>query len=466
MNPVRARTGGGKTKSHNIKRRQSIINRLKIFRVSNGVKAGAGENKKVSLLGLLVVVVAAALLPAWAYADSQPYFCSSSYAGTSCANGGVSPIPGAIVTGGEFNRSASTNCSTTDTATANYPGYQAPVYSNLSGTQNIGGILANGSGINGSHTDVMALSLGNIGTDPGPSPTGVKNFSTGLPGNPNSPYSLSFANSPDAGYPVGYTGGLFSGNTTTPTAYCIPDYYDAFKPSSFSAIACNGYIFQTQAPPSPPSSVVYAFTEPNPASCAVNVATNGSGPSSLKIVNSGTTPQSMTVFLNGNLYIPKNIQVQYWGADNLNDPSTGTGTKLVFVVLGNIYIAPTVSRIDGWYIAQPNPLIPNSGNIYTCYDNTVTSKGVLVAPTGTPDDSWIYNNCSINKAGNSALTVNGALTAQNIVLNRITSNSGGLSGPTEFFNYTSGMNLGGPFFSVNTTTGVTIDSVVDLPPIY
>ena len=70
---------------------------------------------------------------------------------------------------------------------------------------------------------------------------------------------------------------------------------------------------------------------------------------------------------------------------------------LIVVAKGDIFISPSVSKMDGVYVAQPDlPSNPNSGSIVTCHDSTPA------------DDNDLYNTCK------NQLRVTGSLIARKI----------------------------------------------------
>jgi hypothetical protein len=216
--------------------------------------------------------------------------------------------------------------------------------------------------------------------------------------------ALSFSNV-NAGSPTisDFWGGNLEGQASG--AHCIPNYYDNFidmagatKYGSSRTIVANG---------------------------------------STKTVSAGSKE---IIFVEGNAYIGGNIQYAAHTMDNI--------PKFALVVKGNIYIGPGVTRMDGWYIAQPNG--SSEGEIWTCHDGAAK-----------PTDQWMRTNCGTN------LTVNGALTAAHVYLGRIAGNLGGASAET--VNFSSEMVLGGEFFEgSNAEEGSTgaIQSLVNLPPIF
>lgn len=244
---------------------------------------------------------------------------------------------------------------------------------------------------------------------------------------------LSFANS-ISGSIANYAGGAFEAANLTPSqhlyAHCIPDY---FTTKQNSPTTYNG-----------------------------NVSTYGGLNGQYIFNNAGTTimnsvpvsigaGQKITFFVNGDAYIGGNITYTS-GYNETNVP------KFALVVKGNIYIAPAAFRLDGFYIAQPKTGVADSGNIWTCHDNSAT------APTG----DWLNNNCKVN-----SLTVSGGMVAKQIQLVRVKGDvatatpneSAAVTGAAEIFNYTPEMVVGGGFFNQTNTFG-KIQSLVNLPPVF
>src|SRR5579871_5735202 len=232
------------------------------------MRAAAGKNKKPALFSLVVVLISLLLVPSWAYADTFPFFI---------VNADTSPYGSAgVFAGGGYSSGPSTACNPLSD-----PGYGSPVYPTDLSTGNAkkGGILANGNNPQGSHSDLAAEALGLIDTS-----GSNEDFSTGLSSGPSTvPYSLSFANTGDANYPAGFTGGLFTGGTGS--ASCIFDYYDAFKPSSTTS-----------------GSSITAATIPNG-----NTLYNG--PLTVNQSFTSVFPQghNSTVFVNGDLIISHDL---------------------------------------------------------------------------------------------------------------------------------------------------------------
>jgi len=157
-------------------------------------------------------------------------------------------------------------------------------------------------------------------------------------------------------------------------------------------------------------------------------------------IPSGPSGKHLTVFVNGNVYIP---------APGITFASEGPWSSVSLipsfnlVVEGNIYINSSVSKLDGNYIAQPLPgTSPAQGGIINdCYSSATTPAGPVVCA------GW-------------ALTVNGSFTAYGIQLDR---NFGSLGNkePAEIFNYGPGTWLGGPI----TSSPEPFNAVNNSPPI-
>ena len=160
------------------------------------------------------------------------------------------------------------------------------------------------------------------------------------------------------------------------------------------------------------------------------------------ILNKSTIPsgKDITLYVNGNVTIKGNIKYSTPSPSKLSDIS-----QFRLVVQGNIYIASSVTEIDGIYIAQPVPNIKNnilySGYIYTC------SSGA---------SSIMYQYTCKN---NNQLTVNGALSASNIKLLRPFGNIG-TTGPAESINYSPLVWLP----DINNGS-LQVDKIESLPPV-
>ena len=158
---------------------------------------------------------------------------------------------------------------------------------------------------------------------------------------------------------------------------------------------------------------------------------------------SGQIPANrrITLVVYGNAVIDSNII--YGAYANMDDAPNVT----IIVDGGNLHIAYPVTRLDGFYVVKPEGVA--DGTLSTCSD---LEGGNWV---GTIDPAL----CS------SVLTINGAVSAKNIQLNR-TANS--LSGaPTEVFQFSPEVWAGG---LLNCGGDITLcsaadDYLVSLPPV-
>jgi len=374
----------------------------------------ASVPKKISKLGGAIALIVGLLITqvGLVFADSKPYFIANE---------------GDIFAGGWFLQGS--NC---DTNKPNTGTYQAPDFGSLSTTRYRGAIMSftDSNSRVGASSNIGAFSLGLIeGSNPiDPSPTPSRyGFYTGL----SSTSALSFSNYDNYAqvYPNPFWGGLFNGGGAE-VAHCIPDYWvkqssapAATPAGSFSLAAANGkYTLNAGASP---------FIIPGGT---IAPGAPGSG-------------RNLTYFIDGDVYI--NDDIVYgtpYNAENV--------PKFALVVRGNIYVAPGVDRLDGWYIAQPNG--SNDGQVWTCHDGTTLNNSPL-------SDLWVRTNCG------GALTINGALTARRVNLLRIAGGLGSVSPGTsaEVINYTPEMVIDGPFFNASSaTTGGGIQSLISLPPVF
>ena len=179
-------------------------------------------------------------------------------------------------------------------------------------------------------------------------------------------------------------------------------------------------------------------------------------PNQTLLISAAPLPRQFAVYIDGDVTIDKDIITSAgpW-ASYANIPS------VYIIARGNIYIAPTVKRLDGVYVAMPRfPAVSlgtpaDGGRIFTCTDNG-----------STPSSAVLYGACMQN-----TLTVNGAFAAKHVdflrgkgTLRTAASAEVGTSGNiAEVFNYSPDlfMTLASP--SPRLTTG-SYDSVISLPP--
>lgn len=305
------------------------------------------------------------------------------------------------------------------------------------GDDSYGGIYtfaqSTGGGYEGSSSEYAAFALGKI--EGGTAPNG---FYSDSKLNPASPTVLSFANINSLGK-TKFAGGLWGGSVPN-AAQCIPDYYSSKKPASTSPLASRGL-----------SSVA--------AKGSKSYTADGTSspfallPSDISVAASA----NVSVFVNGNVYIDHNITYDSHNADDI--------PRFALVAAGSIYIDPSVTELDGLYIAQPAPSdIPKSDNsivdndtgvIWTCHDGS----------TAIPLGPYVAGSCK------KQLTFNGAVIAKQVQLMRVGGDvNDNNSNPAEVFNYTPEMVIGGPFFPNSGGTAGSgqpvFQSIISLPPIF
>lgn len=375
---------------------------------------------KKALAGSLLAIVLSVSPTAMASAHTYPYI--KSYGGD-------------VSAGGWFNNAA------TGSSCASSSNYQGPSYSSGSNKNLYGGILTyakDDSGISagGSSSQYGVFATGNIDTQDfvydvnWPVTGGFYSDGAVVATGAGTPVGqLSFAN---FGNLANSWGGQFDG--ASPQGDCIPDYYTSKQTntqnytgdiSNWSALNGN-YIFNN-------AGITVINSVPVSTAAGKNIA----------------------LFINGNAYIGANIT--YASHNPTNVP------KFALIVRGNIYISPSVTQLDGWYIAQPadsGTPATNDGLIWTCHENDNAT---------TLDASYV-------SACRQPFVVNGGLVAKRINFARARGNltatttedslSGGLasSNIAEIINYSPDMVIGGPFFNVNLSYG--LDSLVSLPPVF
>ncbi len=385
---------------------------------------------KVQKLPLLVLLAFFAVLPATALAanPSRPYFKT---------------FGSDVLTGGWFESSSSCDSSPSSN-------YQDPSYANASAGINAddrnGGILAyskgttDGSGnihnAGGSSSQFAAFALGQV---EGNLANNWGFYSNGA-GDSTNPYvnSMTFSNTATSG---SSWGGYFDGSVRQST--CIPDYFSK-KPANTTPLVAP-------LPASPSEDSYYATSASNSTFTLTNTDVT---------IARGT---HVTVYINGNAYIGNNITY------DLN--TTNDIPKFALVVKGNIYIGANVTQLDGVYIAQPSTntaqaAADDNGDIWTCHENN-TNPVLYSFPA-------FVASCSANK-----LTINGAIIAKQVNFMRLKgdvgsastsedalSNALSSSNIAEVINYTPEMVLGGPFFNPPSQTGLPIDSIISLPPVF
>lgn len=184
-------------------------------------------------------------------------------------------------------------------------------------------------------------------------------------GNNSQPKGMTFGNAPGVGDPT--YGGAFGGSGT-----CITDYYNATQDTKLPARTD----FQSGSFPAGKSRYVMPAGNINIHNLKI--------PKGIQVA----------VYINGNVYIDDNITYDASARSSRSDIP-----YFALIVKGNIYVAPTVTRLDGLFVAQPtNVASPANGKFYTCSP----SIGALYSAT------TLYASCR------QQLSVNGAIIANQI----------------------------------------------------
>ena len=188
-------------------------------------------------------------------------------------------------------------------------------------------------------------------------------------------------------------------------------------------------------------------------------------------VNAG---HNISIFVNGNAYIKSNI-VYKPGSWSPDANGAYQAPSFVLKATGNIYIDPSVTELDGLYVAEKDKA-GNAGAIYTCQDanasirilnlyeacnNQLKIYGALVADQinlmrsfGSLRDNKTYINEKPNEYGNNSLP--------------ICSNSGALASPVcaaEAIIFSPELYLSTPAVGLPNNGAVEYDAITSLPPV-
>lgn len=249
--------------------------------------------------------------------------------------------------------------------------------------------------------------------------------------------ALSFADTPA-------WGGEFQG--TVRQSHCIPDYYGK-KPTSTAGLGSLSALTASNA---------YGVT-----GVGAPFTVTGTGGGVDVIIAAG---KAITIYVDGNAYIDRNIVYQLDTATNV--------PKFTLIARGSIYIDPAVSRLDGVYVAQPNPsdaspVGADDGVIWTCHPND-TNPVLYTYPTVNCRNKLTLKNGAFIAKQVNLLRVFGDVAAANIgedtLSTAYTSNNIG-----EVINFSPAMVIGGPFFNATTNVlnnSLKTNSIISLPPIF
>jgi hypothetical protein len=178
----------------------------------------------------------------------------------------------------------------------------------------------------------------------------------------------------------------------------------------------------------------------------------------------------LSLFVNGNIYIASNIT---FGTNNgdwtINADGTSNIPSFYIVATGNIYVAPSVTELDGVYVAKTNTS-GSGGTIYTCGQSSFSPL-----PAAS-----LYSTC------NQQLIVYGSFIGAQVNLMRTfgsLNNSTSTEDPNggaprqcdngdfasdcaaEIFNFSPEVYLSKPAIQAPNNGATSYDAEVDLPPV-
>ena len=284
----------------------------------------------------------------------------------------------------------------------------------------------------GSSGQFAALATGDI--------TQFSSASLRTPTRPKSPNDLTFANTVS---PLGHLG----------VNHCVPDYF-ATKSASTPISSSASFDIGTASYNGNGNSAVEEQSAYSSPSGFTLKNSNGLGSGIAK-------GNRVAIYVTGDVYIQNNVQFKQTSWNSIDDiPS------FYLIVKGNIYIDPSVTQLDGVYVAQPTST--GGGTIYTCAPGTPAVSSLFA-------NTDLYNNCQ------NQLTVNGAFIANKVNLlrtaNSVRNSLGGElpSGPgncaghdcaAEIFNFSPEVYLAQPGFNPigGPSTG-KYDYVTSLSPV-
>ena len=187
---------------------------------------------------------------------------------------------------------------------------------------------------------------------------------------------------------------------------------------------------------------------------ALNTLANGTYSYPAGAANATGVPtvisNKIAIYVNGDVTINSNITYASPGSW----ASVSAIPSFYLVVKGNIYIAPGVTQLDGYFIAQDTSPSTTKGRIFTCTDGT-----------NNPTAAYLAANCG------SQLRINGSFVAEHVnflrtyktLRNSVTGELSSVSNSAEVFEYSPEQLISTPAIAPFNTTG-KFDSIVSLPP--
>ncbi len=245
----------------------------------------------------------------------------------------------------------------------------------------------------------------------------------------STPTGLTFANnSPPFG------GNLGSQGKTD----CSSDYYgSAGAEANSPAITLGSDTFDLNSLPACKltDGINYCWVKPLFGNSFVNITKSG-----------GNFNGHVVLYVEGDAVIKNNIIL-----DQNYAGGVASIPNFYLVVSGNIFVDDGVSTMDGVYIAQPNANA-NAGVITTC-SNGYTKY----------DFSNLYDSCS---GASEQLTIDGAVIARQIKLNRTFGDIQTANSAAEIFKYNPNTWIVNPFTAGSTTSSnPTYAGISFLPPV-
>lgn len=279
-------------------------------------------------------------------------------------------------------------------------------------------------------------------------------------------------------YASNFTNPLTFGNTSNETSanswggkfgnvHCIPDWYGVYS---------DGLNINTSAP----HAITYDLNN-----SADNLPGNNNrigiwGDTGVKILDGlhvADIPNSNTVIKNrrtvvvlGDAYIQTNIISDpnwHWSSAAPNPP------QLAIIVKGDIFIDPSVTRLDGILVAQYRQAAPaQTGIIATCgfpfRDATAVEVTTVCNQQLTISGSLIASQVKLLRSFGSLSAATAATDPRFAPPQPIGEWYGNTPYTAEIINYTPQLKMGAPFFdddNSGSSSSFTIDSVLNLPPV-
>lgn len=267
--------------------------------------------------------------------------------------------------------------------------------------------------------------------------------------------ALTFANT-DGTLPYG---GVLEGSVDQ--SHCVPDYFSKVNRNnpSVQALQANWRSVLINAG----GDGTYYGDAPSGNSYDL-FGSSGSGDVTVK------TGKRVTIFVNGSVYISQNI---------IYDPGSSVDStpKFALIAKGSIYVDPNVTRLDGFYVAQPKDntaasLTADTGIFWSCHGSSLSQTIDIYYPAVNCTRTLVINGGVVAKQLNLLRVkgdVSGATGAEDSIATVSSCTPPGTCNVAEVFNYTPAVLTGGSFFDTNNSGSsnvLPIDSLISLPPVF